>query len=65
MFNKTPSALGKDAGLLSVSRFHRTYCKHCKGEELHHSGVCVQCKKGGINLPKVKMQFNGKHRGMA
>lgn len=62
MFNKTPSALGKDAGLLSVSRFHRTYCKHCKGEELHHSGVCVQCKRGGIETRPVAMHFNGKRR---
>jgi hypothetical protein len=60
--NKPPSALTSNGGLMSSGRFSRTYCKHCKGEELHQSMVCVQCKKGGIEVKYMEMHWNGKKR---
>lgn len=58
-FNKAPSAVRGDGGLLSAGRFSRTYCKHCKGEELHMNMVCVQCKTGGIpTTPIFTPRFN-------
>lgn len=62
MFNKTPSAIRGDSGLLSISRFSRIRCAHCGTDELHESGVCVQCKRGGIEIKPVAMHFNGKRR---
>lgn len=44
---KPPSAIRSES-LGAVSRFSRMYCAHCHGDELHHSMVCVQCKRGGI-----------------
>ena len=60
--SKPPSAVRGDSGLLSSSRFSRTYCAHCKGEELHQSMVCVQCGRGGIQTKRVEMWWNGKRR---
>lgn len=62
MFNKTPSAVRGDSGLLSISRFGRIYCKHCNSEELHEHGRCIQCKQEGIRTTKIAMHFNGKRR---
>ena len=61
-YAKAPSAIRGDQGLLSSSRFSRTYCGHCNGEELHISGVCVQCKRGGIPMTAIKMEFIGRGR---
>ena len=62
-FSKAPSVIRGDSGLLATGRFSRTYCKHCKGEELHQSMVCVQCGKGGLPVSRIETRWNGKRVG--
>ena len=60
--NKPPAALTSNGGLLSSGRFSRSYCNHCMSDELHHSMVCVQCKRGGIVIKPMEMHWNGRKR---
>lgn len=62
MNHKTPSAIRGDSGLLSYSRFARQYCRYCQTDELHHSGVCVQCKRGGIVISPERLSWNGRRK---
>ena len=59
---KAPSCIRGDSGLLSSGRFSRTYCANCQQDELHHSMVCVQCKRGGIPMTPIEFHWNGKRR---
>jgi hypothetical protein len=47
---KPPSVTRAESGVWSASRFSRMYCTTCRSEELHHSCVCVQCKRGSIQM---------------